>query len=116
MAEVQVPPYYKHSLQTGAGSISVTVVKLFAPFTTSQVLLVKTDKASANRNLPSDSYIVLKVYDHRFLPHRIQYGNPWDYAAEANALCLFRPNQHFSFAPTPGVAMNWVGRIGIFIK
>jgi hypothetical protein len=65
--------------------------------------------------LPSDSYIILKLYDHSFLAHRTRYGNIWRYDIEVAAQRRFQRDPRFSFAPNWSLVTEWVGRIGTFV-
>jgi hypothetical protein len=88
--------------------MTVKMVNAFTLFTMNRVLLIKTCNKVIG-TLPSDSYAIFKVYNHRFLVHRTRYGKNWDYSIEVAAQRHFQSNLHFSFAPHPerGDSVDW---------
>lgn len=74
----------------GATTVTVSVVQAFVPFTTSQVLLVRLEEkeqvGSGGPQLPPlGELLIAKVYDPRYVHHRVVFGKPWTYEAEAAA-------------------------------
>lgn len=84
-----VPQYYhpdrRLRIDCAGGYVAVSVVQVFLPFTTSQVLLVRLEDNYAHIPALIGSLLIAKVYDTRFLHHRTVFGKPWSYLAEEEA-------------------------------
>jgi hypothetical protein len=91
--EEELPSYYQPysrlyiQLAHYDNTLTVQVIKAFAPFTMAQVILVKRigeDQVSKTLQLPST--FILKIYDPRFYSHRLLNGprpaRPWTFDAE----------------------------------
>lgn len=101
-----IPNYYQPNsdlfVQTDQEDLSVEVVRVFTPFTFSQVLVVRTDRATESMCLPAGFLLILKVYDPRFnLKARLSLGHPWTYDAEAEAARNRKPIPDFDLGEFP---------------
>lgn len=110
-----IPGYYAPGacirLSLNSAEISATIVRIFTPFTTSQVLLVRTHYVPPGTNVPGEELVIVKVYDPRFLFYRnfkpsvYRQKLKWSYDGEVIAaerrLTPWHPAARFEFILLP---------------
>ena len=104
---VEYQPGSTLRIQIDQDIVTVTIVHAFIPFTYSQVVIVRTNRAHTfgQTRLPENFLLVAKIYDVRFIKERdgifnqrfrkqVEIPHPWSYELEA---CAAQKRQNFSY-------------------